>query len=176
MTRYLALDPGEKTVGCAAGDDAGGLASPLPPLARRPHARFLAEVAGLATRQGAHALVVGLPLRDGKVGPKAQAALALACELRKAVPLPVLVEDESWTTAEAYEIMDGNLLKSPRARRAKADGIAAALILERLLRRAGAPAAPVAAGSPGDGRPAGGAAYGPPGAGTGDAGAAGGRV
>ncbi|MDR3155276.1 MAG: Holliday junction resolvase RuvX [Deltaproteobacteria bacterium] len=161
MTRYLALDPGDKTVGCALSDREGIVARPLPPLARRPHARFLREVAALVLSQEAEALVVGVPLFRGRKGPRAQAALALAHELRKTVRVPVFTQDESYTTAEAREIMDANGTRSERARAARVDGIAAALILERRLGRAGKRAAP--AGSlpdgppPAGGEPAGGA-------------------
>jgi putative Holliday junction resolvase len=134
MDRYLSLDPGEKTVGVAVGE-AGGIApTPLPPLARRPHARFLRAVASLAAREGAGRLVVGLPLVDGRTGPRAQAALALATELRRATGLPVETEDESFTTAEALEMMEACGVGRARALE-RADGVAAALILERHLRK-----------------------------------------
>ncbi|MDR1036017.1 MAG: Holliday junction resolvase RuvX [Deltaproteobacteria bacterium] len=137
MTTFVALDPGEKTVGAAVSDPTGTVARPLPPLARRPHSRFLKAVAELLEREGADVLVVGLPLLDGKVGPRAQAALALAHELRKAVNVPVATQDESFTTEEAWEVMRLNGVRGRRAG-GRADGVAAALILERHLRRPGA--------------------------------------
>jgi putative Holliday junction resolvase len=138
MTTYLALDPGEKTVGVAVSDATGTLARPLAPLNRRPHARFLRDVSDLLASEGAEALVVGLPLRDGRAGPKAQAAMALAHELRKAANVPVATQDEAFTTVEAWEIMRANGAKGARAA-GKADGVAAALILEGYLRRGSPP-------------------------------------
>ncbi|MDR1081226.1 MAG: Holliday junction resolvase RuvX [Deltaproteobacteria bacterium] len=137
MTTYLALDPGEKRVGVAVSDPTGTVARPLPPLARRPHSRFLAAVAELLSREGAGILVVGLPLRDGAAGPRAQAAMALAHELRKAAGVPVVTEDESFSTSEAWDVIRENGIRGSRAE-GRADGVAAALILERHLRRSGA--------------------------------------
>lgn len=94
------------------------------------------DVAGVAEKQGAGTIVVGLPINmDGTVGPSAQKALSFVDELRLHVEVPVVPWDERLSTAEG----DARLRLAGldrRERRRRADVAAAVVILESYLRRA----------------------------------------
>jgi putative Holliday junction resolvase len=73
--RLIGLDPGRRTIGVALSDVLLSLASPYSGIRRGRLRDNAAEIAGIARKEGAGGLVVGLPLSmDGSVGPAAQAA------------------------------------------------------------------------------------------------------
>jgi putative Holliday junction resolvase len=79
--------------------------------------------------------VVGFPRNlDGTEGPRAQATRALARNLNKLSPLPILLWDERLTTAQAERI----LLAADQTRKRRGeviDKLAATLILQSALDR-----------------------------------------
>ena len=84
--------------------------------------------------------VVGLPRNlDGTEGPRAQATRALARNLNKLSPLPILLWDERLTTAQAERMLvDAD---QTRKRRGEViDKLAATLILQNALDRFRRPA------------------------------------
>src|SRR6185295_20048517 len=91
----------------------------------------------VVAEQEAGLVVLGLPLDpEGNEGVAARSARAFAERLRAALPVPVEMIDESFSTVEA----DGVLLEAnlSRARRRQVvDRVAAAVILQRWLDRAG---------------------------------------
>ena len=100
--RYLALDVGDRRIGLAVGDDAFGLARPLPTLRRRSVVRDLTALAELARREEVAAIVVGLPLTlRGEVGHQAERVRRFAEAAAAALRLPVEFADERFTSAEA---------------------------------------------------------------------------
>ncbi|MDR1577620.1 MAG: Holliday junction resolvase RuvX [Deltaproteobacteria bacterium] len=137
MPRVLALDVGEKRVGVAVSDPLGLTAQPLLVLPRRPHGVFLEKMAELRETYQPELVVVGLPRRtDGRLGPEAQKALALAHELRSRLGLVVFTWEEWMTTVEAERLLKSDGLNS-RQRREVIDKTAATLILEGYLQRHG---------------------------------------
>ena len=103
MTRYLALDIGERRIGLALGDSSNRLAVPL-----RTHHRGkdrdadLTAIAATAGAEGVDAYVIGLPmLESGVEGAQVRAVRAFAHALSIASPLPVHWQDERYTTFEA---------------------------------------------------------------------------
>jgi putative Holliday junction resolvase len=131
--RLMGLDPGSKRIGVALSDVERTIASPYATLLRLKLKQNAAEIAAIATREGAGGLIVGLPL-DGeqKFGPRAQAARDWAHGLSTATGLPVAMVDESFTTADTHE----HLINAGvgRARRDEIiDKMAAAAILQRAL-------------------------------------------
>jgi putative Holliday junction resolvase len=134
----MALDPGLARVGVAVSDPTATIARPLVTLPRRPHRKFLEAVGKLVSEHRPEKLVVGLPLRlDGRKGPEAQRAMALAFELEKHLNLPAVTADERHSTFEAADIMRENKGKNHGApqndRENKIDSVSAALILTRFL-------------------------------------------
>jgi len=145
--RVVAVDLGTRRVGVAATDELGLAAHPYATLPRRGGQRDLDAIAAVVRELDAERVVVGLPLDPtGDVGRAARGAQAFAERLRKAVPVPVELVDESFTTVEAEDVLlDADL---SRARRKQVvDRVAAAVILRRWLdaRARAAAAANVAA-------------------------------
>ena len=123
MTRYLALDVGDRRIGVAVAEDTFGIARPLPTLRRHDLAADVRAVGEIADREEATRLVIGLPLTlRGEEGAQAQRTRRFA-EACVPLGLPVDLFDERYTTAEAVR------LGAPDV-----DAAAAALLLEDFLR------------------------------------------
>ena len=133
--RYLAVDYGTKRVGLAVCDELEFGAYPLTTVTRsRSLNHDLAEIARLARKAEAEAIVVGLPLNaDGSHGPAAEAATAFARSLGKHTPLPITLHDEFLTTWEAQEELIAADV-SRKKRREVIDQMAAVYLLEAFLR------------------------------------------
>ena len=133
MGRVLAIDPGSRRVGVAVSDPSGTIAQPLTVLAAGPEATLVQRLAAVAREQEASDLVVGLPRRlDGSLGPEAQAARALAEELRQATGLAVTLVDERLTSAAAERaLLSAGATRSRR--RQLSDQVAATMILQSFL-------------------------------------------
>ena len=133
--RYLAVDYGTKRVGLAVCDELEFGAYPLATVVRsRSLNHDLAEIARLARKEEAEAIVVGLPLNaDGSQGPSADAAAAFAKSLGRHTPLPITLHDEFLTTWEAQEELIAADV-SRKKRRAVIDQMAAVYLLEAFLR------------------------------------------
>lgn len=113
---------GDRRIGLAVGDEAGGLARPLRTLRRHGLARDVAALRDLIARERVEALVIGLPLTTrGEVGQQAERVRRFAAACAD-LGLPIVMHDERFTTAEAA-------LKGA----ADLDAGAAAILLEEFL-------------------------------------------
>jgi len=133
--RLLGLDLGTKTIGLALSDVERRIATPLETIRRTKFRADADALLGIATRQGAAVLVLGLPLNmDGSEGPRVQSTRAFARNLAALTPLPMLWWDERLSTAAVTRtLLDAD---ASRARRdALVDKMAAAYILQGLLDR-----------------------------------------
>ena len=118
--RYLGVDYGERRIGLALSDPEGRLAF--------PHSSVpdLEGVRSVITRQGVGAVVIGVPVPlGGGESAQGRAVRAFADRLRRAVQLPVALENEVFTTKIA----------EARSAPERADAAAAALILQSYLDR-----------------------------------------
>ena len=139
--RLMALDVGTKTIGIATSDVLRTLATPLLVLKRTKLAADLANLAELARKHEAKALVLGLPLNmDGSEGPRCQSVRQFAANIAAHGPpalasLPILLQDERLSTAAVTRgmIEDYDMSRAKRAERV--DAAAAAWILESALAR-----------------------------------------
>lgn len=133
--RALGIDVGTRRVGVAVSDPTGTIAQGLTVLPRTSWTAVLARVRALVAELGVERVVVGLPLRmDGSEGPAAAQARAFAGRLRAELQVPVVMQDERLSTAEAERTMiSGDA--SRRHRRERRDAVAAALILQQYLDR-----------------------------------------
>jgi putative Holliday junction resolvase len=132
--RLIGLDPGSRTIGVALSDVGLSLASPYGSIRRGRLRNNAAEIAGIARKEDAGGLVVGLPLSmDGSVGPAAQAVRDWTLALSQATGLPAALWDERLSTAAVNRFLIGEADLSRRKRGAAVDRMAAAWLLQAAL-------------------------------------------
>ena len=135
MPRIMALDVGEKTIGVAFSDETGTLAFPGETILRQEgRKRDMAALRQLAADRQVNTIVVGLPLmKDGTAGIQAGKVEAFIAILRNSVRIPIVQQDERYTTAEAESLL---LEAGKRHDRHKQtiDSIAACLILKDYMK------------------------------------------
>jgi putative Holliday junction resolvase len=131
--RALGVDPGEKHIGLAISDVTGLIARPLATLKHTALARDAQDIARLAADHDAAVVVIGWALdSEGQPGPAARHAENLAEELRRQTPLPVVLHDESFSSAAGEEALRING-KTRRARRVEIHAASAAAVLQSYL-------------------------------------------
>jgi putative Holliday junction resolvase len=138
----MALDVGDVRIGVALSDETETLASSLTTLRAVGVRKDAQSVAALVREHDAGAVVLGVPYRlDGSVGPQAEKVLAFAERLRRVLRVRVETWDERLTSVEASERLAAAGVRG-RARKARLDRAAAALVLQEYLdaRRSGAAA------------------------------------
>lgn len=140
--RLLAIDPGEKHIGVAVSDPSGIIARPLTTLTHESRARDAERLVALAQEQAVDGLVLGIALNaQGEVGPQARRAERLAEALRALTDLPVILHDESYSSAAAQSLMLASG-KKRRERREQIHAVAAAALLQSYLDANPVPPAP----------------------------------
>jgi putative Holliday junction resolvase len=137
--RIAGLDIGERRIGVAVSDATGTLARPVgvvrtSGLDGDALERAAAEVTRLTEEDGALvALVIGLPLRlDGSANDMTPRVEAFAQTLGRRLSLPIVLQDERLTSIEAESRL-ATREKDWRARKARIDAAAAAIILQDYL-------------------------------------------
>lgn len=140
----LALDLGQKRIGVAVSDELLISITRLNPLRRSSWKHLLADVCALILRFDAQTLVIGLPLRlNGSSGSAALNVRRMADKFALSLQIPVFLEDERLTSAEAEQYLRAEGHK-PKEILALVDSESAAIILrdfiaggqERILVRA----------------------------------------
>jgi len=136
MTRILGLDPGERRIGIALTDPDGVIASPHSVIDRR-NRDVADELRRICEESDVALIVVGLPTGlSGKAGPAVDAARAVADLAAGATGLPVVFQDERFTTVTAEAaLLEGGVKR--KKRRDVRDKVAAAVILQGYLDRKG---------------------------------------
>jgi putative Holliday junction resolvase len=130
--RLLGIDPGEARVGIAVSDPRGVVAVPVGVYTRKGEGDA-AALSAIARREGAEAIIVGLPLRlDGSEGLQARRARRLGRALATVSGLPVVFWDERFSSREATEALIQSGARR-RQRRAQQDAVAATIILQEYL-------------------------------------------
>jgi putative Holliday junction resolvase len=134
--RVVGLDVGERRIGVAVSDATRTLARPIgvlqaAGLERDAASVAAAEVARLAGEEdGVASIVIGLPAHlDGSASPMTPRVRRFAAELGRLTDLPVLLQDERLTSREAESRL-ALREKDWRARKARLDAAAAAIILQ----------------------------------------------
>lgn len=133
--RLIGIDAGTKTLGLALSDVNRGIASPLETIKRTKFTADAARLLDLTAAHGVTGLVLGLPINlDGTEGPRAQSTRAMARNINRLSPLPILLWDERLSTAEAERMLIA--ADQTRKRRAEViDKLAATIILQNVLDR-----------------------------------------
>jgi putative Holliday junction resolvase len=124
--RVLALDYGRARCGCAVSDPTGVLATPIEPVTQPATKRGLARLRALVSELGAERVVVGLPLSlSGADSEQTRETREFAARLERALPVPVELYDERFTTRMA-ERTGGRASEDSRAAAHLLDGWLAA--------------------------------------------------
>lgn len=132
--RLLGIDPGQKTIGLALSDVGLSIATPYGALKRGKLKANAVEIAAIARKEGAGALIVGLPLSmDGSFGPAAQAAQDWALALSEATGLPAAMWDERLSSVAVNRFLIEQADASRARRAANVDRMAAAWMLQGAL-------------------------------------------
>lgn len=136
--RLLAIDYGERRIGLAISDPTGTIASPAGVIVRRAGKRPpIAEIIRRAEALEARGFIMGLPLDgNGDETPRSTEARAIADEIAKRTGMTVELVDERYTTAAALRAVH-EMGGSKRDRRHDIDALAATVLLQHALRRAG---------------------------------------
>ncbi|MBU0646334.1 Holliday junction resolvase RuvX [Patescibacteria group bacterium] len=128
--RILGIDYGDKKIGLAFGDSEAKVAVPLDVV---PNAgdRTIQAFADRVKAEDLDLIVVGVPLKTGgHHGPEQlEKTKAFINRLEAAVTIPVVEEDESFTTAESLR------LQREEGSEAAEDALAAMLITQAYLNR-----------------------------------------
>ena len=102
--RVLALDYGAARCGVAISDPTGTLATPLEPVLRPATKNGLKRLVALVRETGATRIVVGVPVSlSGADSAQTRETRQFADRLRAAVPVPVELYDERFTTSLAEQ-------------------------------------------------------------------------
>ncbi|MBN1887942.1 MAG: Holliday junction resolvase RuvX [Thermoflexales bacterium] len=136
MSRILALDVGEKRIGVAVSDELHILARPLKTLAHSSLAGDVSALAVLLAEYAVETLVVGFPCSlSGEEGPQALRVKRYARKLAAALPVPVVLWDERYSTIQAVQRLAeaGRRRRDARGDKGQVDAAAAAIILQGYL-------------------------------------------
>ncbi len=130
--RLLGIDYGDKKIGLAFGDSDASVAVPLDVVPNMGD-ETIRVFAKRVKSEDIDAIVVGVPLSTGAHHSSDQLdkARAFIKKLETAVAIPVLEEDESFTTAESIR------LQREEGAEAEEDALAAMLILQSFMNRHG---------------------------------------
>ncbi len=131
LGRLMGLDYGEAKIGVSLSDPSRLIARPFMIVRHTNRRQDFAVLARIANQEGVEGLVVGLPTSsDAGLTEQSVVVIKWARRLSEALKLPVILWDESFSTAEA-----GAILRRRRAKRPSRadDDVAAAVILQEYL-------------------------------------------
>ena len=129
----VAFDIGDKRIGVAATDELGIMALPVETYFRKNTAEDVKYLVSLAERKKADLIVCGLPVNfDGSESVQTGKTQKFIDLLRKETAIPVVTEDERFTTMEARRLLlEADMRRDKRKQ--VIDKIAASYILEGYL-------------------------------------------
>ncbi len=133
--RIAAFDIGDRRIGVAVSDPFNSYAMPCDTYFRTGNLREDAQnIARIASELGVGRIVCGLPLNaDGTRSVQTDKTERFLQALRAATALPVVTEDERYTTREARRDLVSVGVSTKSDKRKQVDSIAAAYILESYL-------------------------------------------
>lgn len=135
MERYVAFDIGDKRIGIAVSDPFNTYALPSSTYHRKGFKEDIDGLLKIASEKGATAIVCGLPVNfDGTPAEQTRKTLRFIEELEKISPVPVLREDERFTTLMACETLISEGMRREK-RKNYVDALAAANILDGFLEK-----------------------------------------
>lgn len=133
MERYVAFDIGDRRIGVAVSDPFNTYALPSETYFRKGFKTDVESLANIAKRKGATAIICGLPVNfDGTDSIQTEKTSRFIEALRAAVTVPVICEDERFTTQMAHETLISEGMRREK-RKNYVDALAAANILDGYL-------------------------------------------
>jgi putative holliday junction resolvase len=135
--RIMALDLGTRRIGVAVTDALGITAQGLPTIERKNKREDLFRLGKLLHQYKVAEIVLGNPVRmSGEEGTASARSQQFAEMLREKFKLPVHLQDERLTTAEAHRVLDAAEVPGIR-RKQMIDELAAVLILQQFMAQRG---------------------------------------
>ena len=132
---YIAFDIGDKRIGVAVSDPFMQMALPYETYYRKNFKKDVEYLCTLAKNRNATLIVCGLPLNfDGSQSEQTLKTLSFIEELKKNTNIPIVTEDERFTTLEARRVLlEADV--SRQDRKSVIDKIAASYILEGYMNK-----------------------------------------
>jgi len=131
--RYLSIDPGDKRIGLAIGDNTTKVAAPISVISASSVLEQISAIRKTIESHEPDALVVGLPLNmDGSEGPSAKKTRCFADQLAREFGLPIHLVDERLSSYDANHLLEQSGL-THKGKKRRRDALAAAAILRRFL-------------------------------------------
>ncbi len=134
ISRFLALDLGDRRTGLALGDSLTNIVSPIGTINVAKGPALLEALKKVLEENAPDEIVIGLPLNmDESEGAASKAVREFALQIAQLTNKPIHLHDERLTTFEA----DSRMAQSGRThaeKKALRDSLAAAAILEDYLR------------------------------------------
>lgn len=133
--KYIAFDIGDKRIGIAVSDPFGTMALPFETYFRKNFNKDIEYLCEIANKNYAEVIVCGLPLNfDGSKSEQTLKTESFVEELKKHTKIPIVFEDERFTTMEARRILiEGNVRREDR--KSVIDKVAASYILDGYLQK-----------------------------------------
>ena len=134
--RIIALDIGDKRIGLAISDPFNDYAMPVDTYHRTGNfAADIRAMAQFARSREAGTIVCGLPVNaDGSASIQTEKTRRFIDALQAETDLPVLTEDERFTSIQAHEVLHEEGFRAKKHKK-NVDSIAASYILETYLSR-----------------------------------------
>ncbi|HEY0980450.1 MAG TPA: Holliday junction resolvase RuvX [Candidatus Paceibacterota bacterium] len=121
--KYLGLDYGTKRIGIALSDESGEFA--FPKMIVETEAKALAVIQSLVVEDGVGAIVLGESIAENGIQNEVfRATLRFKEKLSQVVAVPIILEEEGFSTVEAHRY---------QVKKGSRDDSAAAIILQRYL-------------------------------------------
>ncbi|MCI8370548.1 MAG: Holliday junction resolvase RuvX [Clostridia bacterium] len=135
MDRYVAFDIGDKRIGVAVSDPFNTYALPSQTYFRKGFKADVEAVANIAKEKYATVIVCGLPVNfDGSEALQTEKTRKFIQALKERTSIPVVCEDERFTTKMAHETLISEGMSRER-RKNYVDALAAANILDGYLQK-----------------------------------------
>lgn len=133
--RILALDYGDKRIGMAVTDDMRTMVFPRPVLENHGWEKVAVVVRDFCVTESVTLIVIGCPFDDAHVeNEQTERVRSFGAKIAEVTGVPVVYEDEKYTTAEAEAMLDAAGLDF-RDKKMSRDSVAAMLILQSCLSR-----------------------------------------
>ncbi|MFD1705492.1 Holliday junction resolvase RuvX [Siminovitchia sediminis] len=133
--RVMGLDVGSKTVGVAVSDEMGWTAQGIETVSINEEKRMFGfeRIGQIIKEYDVEKIVVGLPKNmNNTIGPRGEASMSFAEQLKEKFHLPVELWDERLSTMAAERVLLSADV-SRKKRRKVIDKMAAAMILQNFL-------------------------------------------